>query len=271
VSARRPSRPTCVGVALVAAALLGAACGGGDEGGGSDRSRTSTSVLPAGEPSYVSSSIPDSPAGAQFGWLLEATKSLPIPVPDIEAHFAADFLALVPPDQLNALLAEGGETGTTRFLGVLAMTPTSIDAAIETGTGGQRSVISISVDGAGRIASLLGKPFPRAARVVLGLPPVSLPRPTGPRAVGTETVVATDPARDGRRIPVQLWYPAAGTGDGAGGGSAPYVQQGTATFLAEILGVPLEDVAAIETRPGTGCRWCSSRPGSASPGPSTAG
>ena len=32
--------------------------------------------------------------------------------------------------------------------------------------------------------------------------------PTGPSPVGTDTIVASDAARDDRRIPAQLWYPA---------------------------------------------------------------
>jgi dienelactone hydrolase len=236
-----------VGVALVAAVLLGgAACSNGAKPAGSDRSASTTSPAAVGEPNYLSSSIPDTPVGAQFRWLLEATRTLPIPVPDIEAHFAAEFLGQLPPDQLNMVLAQAGDGTKTRVLGVLAMTPASLDVAVDDGDGTPRVVISVAVDGEGKISALFGKPFPLAPRALLGLAPVSMPEPTGPAAVGTDTVVATDAARDGRRIPAQLWYPAA-TGDVDGAGTASYAPPGTAAFLAERLGVPPEDVSAIDT------------------------
>ena len=185
----------------------GVACGDGERDASSDRSPSTTSAASQWQPRYVSSSIPDTPVGDQLRWLLDAMRNLPIPTPDVEAHFSAEFLARLPADQLNAVLADVGDGSTTRFLGVTVMTPTSIDAALDPGTGAARAVVSMSVDGDGRITSLFGKPFPLEPRAVLGLDPVSLPEPTGPMPVGTDTVVATDDTRDGRRIPVQLWYP----------------------------------------------------------------
>ena len=68
--------------------------------------------------------------------------------------------------------------------------------------------------------------------------------PSGPHDVGTTTIVVTDGGREGRRIPVQLWYPAMpGTGDA----SAPYAPPATAALLADQVAVPDEDVSGIET------------------------
>ena len=43
----------------------------------------------------------------------------------MEEHFSAAFLAQVPPDQLEGVL---GASAAARFLGVVSMTPTSIEA-----------------------------------------------------------------------------------------------------------------------------------------------
>ncbi len=233
-----------IGVALVVATLLGGAACGDDKGSaGSDPSPSTSSAAPTGQVEYVSTSIPDTEVGQQLRWLLDATRTLPIPVPDIEAHFAPEFLAQLPADELNAFLASGGvDTSAMQFLGVLTMTPTSIEAVVDPGAGGPHFVVALVVDGKGRIATFVVKAVPLESRAILGLAPVSMPEPTGPSEVGTETVVATDPSRDGRRVPVQLWYPAVG-----GNGAAPYAQAETTAFLAQAMSVPLEDVAAIDT------------------------
>ncbi len=160
---------------------------------------------PSPAPSYVSTSIPDTPAGRQLGWLLEAAKNLPIPVPVLEEHLSAAFLAQFSPDQLEGL---PGASAAARFLGVVSMTPTSIDAAIDPGSAQAPLVLSLTVDGDGKIAGLRPKFIPLPSRAERGLDPVSLPRPTGRLAVGTETVVTVDGTRGGRKLPVQLWYPA---------------------------------------------------------------
>jgi len=216
----------------------------GVTGGGTAQAR-STPPVPA--PSYVSTSIPDTPAGRQLGWLLEA-KSMPVPVPVLGEHFAAAFLAQVPPDQLDGQL---GASAAARFLGVVSMTPTSIDAAIDPGRGQAHLVLFVAVDRDGKIAELRPKFIPLPARAERGLDPVSLPRPTGRFPVGTETVVTVDGTRGGRRLPVQLWYPA----DRRSVRKSPpsqYAPPMTSAGLAEVLAVPVEDVAAIRTNAAEG-------------------
>ncbi len=192
----------------------------------------------------ASTSIPDSPAGRQLRWFLEVTESLPIPVPAIEEHFSAAFLAQVPPDQLNVLLAQSGHSTLVRFLRVVSTTPLSIDAAVDPGTGGPPVVFFLAVDADGRIAGFGTKFVPLPPRADRGLAPVSLPRPTGVFAVGTETFVVADAAPGGRRIPVQLWYPA-DRRSARESRPARYSLPVTSAALAEQLAVA--DVAAITT------------------------
>ncbi len=204
----------------------------------------------------MSSAIPDTEVGRQLRWLVEAVRRLPISVPDLEMHLAPALLARLPPDRLNAVFARAGATATTRFVAVVTATPTSIEATVDPGSGGPPLVVSLAADGDGRIAELAVRPIALTPRADRGLPPLSLPQPTGPSAVGTVTVVVTDDARGGRRIPVQLWYPAVGIDPGAG--PALYAPPGTSAALAEELAVPVGDVGAIRThatsapRPATG-------------------
>ena len=202
-----------------------------------------SALPPISEP--ASTSIPGTPAGHQLDWFREATRSLPIPVPAIEEHFSADLLAQWPPDQLNLLLDQSGFS-TLVFLRVVSATEMSIDAAVDFGTGGPPVVFSLFVDADGRIAGFDYKFVPLPPRAYRGLAPVSLPRPTGRYAVGTETFVVTDAAREGRRIPVQLWYPA-DRRSARKSSPAQYALPATSAAIAEQFAVPVEDVAAIKT------------------------
>ena len=55
----------------------------------------------------ASSPLPDSHAGRQMSWFLEASKRLPIPEAEVREHFAPGFLALPghEPAEVNAFLA----------------------------------------------------------------------------------------------------------------------------------------------------------------------
>ena len=78
---------------------------------------------------------------------------------------------MMPADQLNAALAQADDTTAVRFLGVVTATATSIDVAIDPGTGLPHTVIAITVDGDGRIINLQFKPVPLTSE----LPPASPP------------------------------------------------------------------------------------------------
>jgi predicted dienelactone hydrolase len=192
-------------------------------------------------------SIPDNPAGRQLRWFLEATKSLPIPAPAVEEHFSDDYLAIWPPEILNLVLALPSFPYTTMvYLDVVSMTDVSIDAKVDPGNGGSPRIFSLTVDANGLIVDFVFKFLTLPPRADRGLAPVSLPKPTGRFLVGTETLVATDAARAGRRIPVQLWYPA-DRKSARESSPARYALPATSAFLAEHLAVPVQDVTAIRT------------------------
>ena len=116
------------------------------------------------EVAFQSSTMPDDQIGRQLAWFLEAVQHLPIPAADIDEHFAPSLLAALPADQLNAALTQSGDTTAVRFLGVVATTPNSIDAAIDPGTGAPHTVISLTLDDDGKIQNLLFKPIPLSSR-----------------------------------------------------------------------------------------------------------
>ncbi|MFI7635635.1 serine hydrolase [Nonomuraea sp. NPDC049400] len=49
--------------------------------------------------------IPDTPAGRQLRWLLDAASRTPIAESELAGHFAADFLKDIPADQINQVLS----------------------------------------------------------------------------------------------------------------------------------------------------------------------
>ncbi len=187
--------------------------------------------------------IPDTPAGAQLTWFLQAVKHLPIATNDIEHHVAPAALQSLPPDQLNAALAAPGDLHTARYAGVLTATDSVIEAVIEHGSS-QLSVLSISVDGAGLIGDLQFALMPLRPRLEAGLAPLQLPAPTGPAQVGTDTNITPGDGYAGRTVPVQVWYPAQPDGTEA---TAPYAPAANQVVLAAELAVPVEDIAHIET------------------------
>ena len=115
--------------------------------------------------------MPDNQLGRQVAWFLEAVRNLPIPAADIQEHFAPACLAMMPADQLNAALAQADDTTAVRFLGVVTATATSIDVAIDPGTGLPHTVIAITVDGDGKIINLQFKPVPLTSRASPASPP----------------------------------------------------------------------------------------------------
>src|SRR4051794_25319823 len=106
---------------------------------------TSAGARAAVPVTYVSSTIPHSPVGAQFRWLLSAARHQPIAVPAIETHFSRAFLGEVTPAELNAALAEGADASRVEFDGVISATESTIEAAVQLGPQGARLVISMAV------------------------------------------------------------------------------------------------------------------------------
>ncbi|MFC4060814.1 serine hydrolase [Planomonospora corallina] len=105
--------------------------------------------------------IPDSPAGRQLRWALEAAGRAPLAASELEQHFNAAFLKEVTVDGLNGFLK--GMAGV-RLDALTTATPTAL-----TGTaivGGQKFELRIGVDAEGKIH-------------LLGAAPLIPPAPTG--------------------------------------------------------------------------------------------
>ncbi|GLW97851.1 serine hydrolase [Microtetraspora sp. NBRC 16547] len=94
--------------------------------------------------------IPDTPAGRQLRWLLDAATRPPIPESELKEHFAAAFLQSVPADQLNRTL--------TAFKGMRLQELTRSESTLLTATveaAGALFDLSLSTDGAGLLNGLL--------------------------------------------------------------------------------------------------------------------
>ncbi|MFI6801103.1 serine hydrolase [Streptosporangium canum] len=93
--------------------------------------------------------IPDTPAGKQLRWLLDAASRPPIPESELKEHFAADFLQDFPADQLNqALTAFKG----MRLQELAKSESTLLIATIE--AAGVLFNLSLTTDGVGLIDGL---------------------------------------------------------------------------------------------------------------------
>ncbi|MEU1730792.1 serine hydrolase [Streptosporangium sp. NPDC020145] len=93
--------------------------------------------------------IPDTPAGRQLTWLLDALSRAPLPESELREHFAAGFLQEVPPDEINKFVAA--------LKGLTLQTLNEADPTSLYGTaklGGEDYVVTLSVDDDGKINSL---------------------------------------------------------------------------------------------------------------------
>ncbi|SDJ59706.1 Beta-lactamase enzyme family protein [Nonomuraea maritima] len=107
--------------------------------------------------------IPDTPAGRQLTWVLDAVTRAPVPESELREHFAADFLASVPPAQLNQFLASVADMRLER------LSQSSQNALVaEVTTLGEPYTVRLGVDGDGLIIGLLVEPV--------------TPPPTAPRS-----------------------------------------------------------------------------------------
>ncbi|MBF8190669.1 serine hydrolase [Nonomuraea sp. K274] len=97
----------------------------------------------------VAQEIPDTPAGAQLGWLLEAATRPPVPESELTEHFAAAFLQSVPPATLNEVLTAFKDMRLER---VTQSQDSALSALVV--AGGKTYELLLSVDGAGLIGGL---------------------------------------------------------------------------------------------------------------------
>ncbi|WP_433243090.1 serine hydrolase [Streptosporangium sp. CA-135522] len=97
----------------------------------------------------VAPAIPDSPAGRQLSWFLDAVSRAPIAESELREHLSAEFLKAIPADDFNAFL--------DRSKGVALEKLTTVKPELLVGlvtAAGQKFVLTISVDGDGKVASL---------------------------------------------------------------------------------------------------------------------
>src|SRR3954470_5827322 len=153
-------------------------------------------------PVLVAAQLPDSPAGRQLRWLLEASARPPLSDGELRGACSKWFLATPgqSPAELNAALATVAAPGGLRLDGLTLVQPNLVVAHV-TGRDAQALVVSLVTDRTGRIDFGALRPAARS-------PQATLPAPTGSAAVGTDVVQVVDRARRGRRLLLTRWYPA---------------------------------------------------------------
>ena len=116
-----------------------------------------TSKPAPASPAFVARTAPETPVGAQLTWLFEAVRTAPLTRPVVNAHFDSSFLGQVDADKINSVLTQLRSPAGASLVGLLSQSPTSLEAL---GTfGGTQLVVSIAVDSAGLIDTLLLTPY----------------------------------------------------------------------------------------------------------------
>ncbi|MFI6503752.1 Cpe/LpqF family protein [Nonomuraea typhae] len=98
--------------------------------------------------------LPDSPAGRQLRWYMEAVNRTPISEEELKQHFTAGFLKDIPPEKINDLARGLKEL---RLEKLTAAKPAEL-AGVTSIPFGQRYDTKISVDKTGKIDFLLFDP-----------------------------------------------------------------------------------------------------------------
>jgi hypothetical protein len=183
---------------------------------------------PAATPAdrFVTTQLPDSPAGHQLAWFIEASRRLPLGEAELRAHFTKAFLASPggSPKEVNDVLSQGIDASGVTLLGLTLAQPDRL-IAIVTGRGGLELRVVLTTNTTGLIEFALLQPVSAQAAV-------TLPTPSGSRTVGTDVVALVDHARTGRRLMLTRWYPAATKGPNRP--SATYA----GPLLSSALGLP---------------------------------
>ena len=147
-----------------------------------------------GDERLIATELPDSPAGRQMAWFIEASTRLPLGDAEWRAHFADRFLALpgTSPAELDTLLGQVIDARGVQLRGVVVAEPDALVALVAL-PDGRELVITFVVDRAGLVEYATLQPAGSG-------PEVRLPGPTGSAAVGTDRVQLVDRARAGRRL-----------------------------------------------------------------------
>ncbi|MCP9486458.1 MAG: Cpe/LpqF family protein [Gaiellaceae bacterium MAG52_C11] len=152
---------------------------------------------------FVATEVPDSPAGRQLQWLIDASARLPLSEGELRAHFAKELLAMpgLSPAETNKGFGLLFGSSGIQLRGLVAVEPRAL-VAVVTGATGNELVVTLVVDRKGFIG------FPTGITAASTAPAVALPTPSGREAVGTDVVSLVDRARGGRRLMLTRWYPA---------------------------------------------------------------
>lgn len=148
VGIRRQRR--AIGV-LVVIATLAAVVDGGGEFSMAAGSPLANSAPPARV--TLAADLPDSPAGHQLGWVIAVAQVPPVPAAAIRQHFDANFLAKVPPSELNSDLVKLRARSPWRIVALDAGTDANVLFA-DVVSGGTRFGLDIAVDSSGLISVL---------------------------------------------------------------------------------------------------------------------
>jgi beta-lactamase class A len=102
---------------------------------------------------------PDTPAGAQLAWVIDASHRTATPE-EVRAHVAPVFLAQVPPEDLAATLAQLGAPSGFALVSVTSLGPTRLRAVVR---GVALLRLELAVDASGLIVGLGFVPVPPPA------------------------------------------------------------------------------------------------------------
>ena len=107
------------------------------------------------DPKRRGASVPETRAGSQLAWLLQAMGHLPVGLSQVEAHFDAQYLSQTPPAQLNVQLEK---IGAVNLRSVVASQSIGVSGVVETKIGTEYTV-DLLIDARGLIMALLFQPY----------------------------------------------------------------------------------------------------------------
>lgn len=157
-SGRRPWRGPAGGVRLVVV-VLGVSMSLAACSSAATPQPPSVASSPAGgvSVSAPSTGVPDTPAGKQLSWLLDATKDLPIDAQVMKEHLSADFIDHVSPNQLNQTLSPLTPQGGLQLKSIASSEAAALVGIVDSSQGPLE--ISLSTQADGKIQGLFLKPI----------------------------------------------------------------------------------------------------------------